>query len=275
MHPHVWRLTLVSLATVALFGGWAAADRAWGPAADAVSCDAEASARLSDDAILWVQRPGSLTRFDGRWDGEVLRFPGAPASGRGELEVPGYVRTDVQWENHRCLPVAPILAAPVVGSVHPPDGDVVVVGCGAQVEVGPGGSFYLEAAPVPCTLQALRADGALTARGPAVEIHPQVGRDTVVDLSLPDRIGGVGIRFSIGDEGAVVDGVFAGSAAEAAGLAVGDLVVAVNGETTVGMDLADFARAVIGPVGTPVSLTVRGGDGDRRLELLRGAATAP
>jgi carboxyl-terminal processing protease len=78
--------------------------------------------------------------------------------------------------------------------------------------------------------------------------------------SLSGSYVGIGVRIETDDSGLPrIDGVFEGSPAEDAGLAVGDLIVAVDGRSTDGATMDEVAGWVRGEAGTTVEVTVRPG----------------
>src|ERR1700761_1501367 len=68
---------------------------------------------------------------------------------------------------------------------------------------------------------------------------------------------GVGMEITVDDGKVVVMRPFADSPAWNAGLRRGDVVVAVDGHSTEGMDTQDVANMLRGPRATKVSVTVR------------------
>lgn len=89
--------------------------------------------------------------------------------------------------------------------------------------------------------------------------------------SLSGSYVGIGVRIDSGDDGLTeIVGVFAGSPADSAGLRAGELIVAVDGESTAGQTLDEVAGRVRGEAGSVVSITVRAADGtERTLEITR------
>ena len=83
------------------------------------------------------------------------------------------------------------------------------------------------------------------------------------------RYAGIGMRPS--RPGVTVAEVFPDTPAARAGLAVGDSIIAVDGEPTAGKTLEEVARMVRGPEGTPVALEVqrRGVDAPFTLVIVR------
>jgi len=76
---------------------------------------------------------------------------------------------------------------------------------------------------------------------------------------------GIGVEVDTTPEGLpLVVGVFRDSPADEAGLKAGDVIVGVDGKTTVGEDLDSVIARVRGEAGTPVVLTVRSGDAPER-----------
>jgi carboxyl-terminal processing protease len=84
--------------------------------------------------------------------------------------------------------------------------------------------------------------------------------------SLSGSYVGIGAEVDTTPEGLpLIVGVFRGSPADEAGLKAGDVVLAVDGKTTVGEDLDSVIGRVRGEAGTAVVLTVRsGGEGPER-----------
>ncbi len=95
------------------------------------------------------------------------------------------------------------------------------------------------------------------------------------------RTGDVGVDgLTIGTEGkddGVVTAVAAGSAGAAAGLAVGDRVLSVDGKPVQWTPAMEVARQTFGERGKEVKLTVKpaGGGAEKEILLVRGDAPAP
>jgi carboxyl-terminal processing protease len=77
---------------------------------------------------------------------------------------------------------------------------------------------------------------------------------------LSGSYAGIGVRIDAADDGRpLIVGVFRGSPAESAGLEVGDIIVAVDGQATDGRSLDDVAGSIRGEAGSTVVVTVRHG----------------
>lgn len=113
------------------------------------------------------------------------------------------------------------------------------------------------APPGPCVLRAVRQDGLLMARGEPVTLQIRPGASGTFDVPMdaPPQ-GGVGVQFRGTGEGMRVDRVLQGTPADRAGLEPGDLIVAVEGESVVGVDIQEFVERITGPEGTDVEFTV-------------------
>lgn len=72
---------------------------------------------------------------------------------------------------------------------------------------------------------------------------------------------GIGANVSSLDDEIIILGAVPGSPAEAAGLAPGDVVLAVDGESTAGWTVEKAAYTIRGPKGTDVTITIRRQDG--------------
>jgi len=83
---------------------------------------------------------------------------------------------------------------------------------------------------------------------------------------------GVGMEISVDGDNIIVNQPFPGSPAWNAGLRRGDVLAAVNGQNTKGMDTGQVADILRGPKGTPVSITVyrQGGGDPATVQVIRG-----
>jgi carboxyl-terminal processing protease len=90
--------------------------------------------------------------------------------------------------------------------------------------------------------------------------------------SLSGSYVGIGVRIEQDDAGLPrIIGVFEGSPAEAAGLAAGDVIVKVDGQSTGGVSMDEVSGWVRGEAGTTVEVTVRpeGGGAERTVAIVR------
>lgn len=76
------------------------------------------------------------------------------------------------------------------------------------------------------------------------------------DESLRGSFEGIGAYIDVRDEQTVIVAPIEGSPAERAGIRAGDVILAVNGESTSGWTVDDLRTAVRGPEGTDVTLRV-------------------
>jgi carboxyl-terminal processing protease len=85
-------------------------------------------------------------------------------------------------------------------------------------------------------------------------MDPVHGRITEGDLR--GSFGGVGVQVDLRDDKLTVVVPLEGSPGERAGIKPGDVIVAVDGKSVVGMLLVDAVLLIRGPEGSPVTLTV-------------------
>ncbi|MCL4508049.1 MAG: S41 family peptidase [Chloroflexi bacterium] len=78
---------------------------------------------------------------------------------------------------------------------------------------------------------------------------------------LQGRVSGLGVVISGRSGQAVIDQVYPHSPAAAAGLQLGDRIVAVGGVSTSGLDPSKVAEMIRGPIGTAVALTIAPANG--------------
>jgi len=75
-------------------------------------------------------------------------------------------------------------------------------------------------------------------------------------ISSGDAYSGIGVEISAVGDYAVVSHVYTAGPSDGAGLRIGDLIRAVNGENQKGKTINEVSREVRGPAGTEVELTV-------------------
>jgi membrane-associated protease RseP (regulator of RpoE activity) len=158
----------------------------------------------------------------------------------------------------------------VEGTVeNAPEGETWVTGCGQRFTPVRDGSFRVEPSEAPCVLRAARKDGVFVVFSDPIYIEED---DEVVDVDfvLPREVqGGMGIVFEPGQDGVLIDGLAPGGAAAEADLETGDIIVAIDGVSTAGMDMYDFLDYGLGNVGTEVALTVDSGGQQHQVVLVR------
>jgi carboxyl-terminal processing protease len=99
--------------------------------------------------------------------------------------------------------------------------------------------------------------------------------DAAADRSRRTGSAGAGITLSGGNGVIVVQQVIADGPGAAAGIRVGDTVLAVNGQPTRGLDLAAVALWIAGPEQTRVTVTLRARDGRvRTVDIMRAMVPA-
>ncbi|MCB9685265.1 MAG: PDZ domain-containing protein [Alphaproteobacteria bacterium] len=98
--------------------------------------------------------------------------------------------------------------------------------------------------------------------GPWVEVDARSDGDVEIDLDVPTFApAGMGIGFQPVDGGVRVNLVHDGTPAAEVGLTEGDVITAIDGVGTEGMDVEDFLSYGIGPAGSEVHLEGNGTDG--------------
>jgi carboxyl-terminal processing protease len=91
--------------------------------------------------------------------------------------------------------------------------------------------------------------------------------------AYPDELAGVGLVLQSDPSGQTVKEVVANGPAASAGVSVGDLVLAIDGEATTGKSLADVVHSLRGRAGTTVSIRLRGAHGETTTALTRRVLT--
>lgn len=89
------------------------------------------------------------------------------------------------------------------------------------------------------------------------------------------RLVGIGGSFTPAEEGLCIQRVFAGSAAEEAGLRAGDIITSVNGQALAGLPLEEAGGLLQGEAGTTLSLTYLREGVTAQLTLVRRAFVVP
>ena len=89
------------------------------------------------------------------------------------------------------------------------------------------------------------------------------------------QFSGVGMTVEETNKGLRVMTVYDGSPADKGGLKPGDIVIAVNGRSIAGSSSEASTARIKGPAGTPVTLTVKSGKGERPVKLERAQVDIP
>lgn len=92
--------------------------------------------------------------------------------------------------------------------------------------------------------------------------------DAAEDRADRDGFGGVGITISVtGEEGVDILNVLPDTPAAVAGLETGDRIIAVDGETVLGLNVREVVSKLRGQIGSRVNLTVLRGEPARELTI--------
>jgi hypothetical protein len=137
-----------------------------------------------------------------------------------------------------------------------------VVDSSALARTDGAGQFRLEGAPVgPFTLRAQKEGFRIRMiSGLRVDSHKTLMQDVVlnaVDGGAGLEFAGIGANLTPAPEGLTLSAVGTGDPAERAGLRAGDRILAIDGEGTDGMSLADALQRLRGEAGTSVGVSVR------------------
>jgi carboxyl-terminal processing protease len=95
--------------------------------------------------------------------------------------------------------------------------------------------------------------------------------------SFEGEFDGIGAEVTVRDGEIVIIAPFADSPAEQAGIRAGDVIVAIDGESTAGMSLLEAVVKIRGPQGTAVRLLVlhEGETESEEIEIIRGRIEVP
>lgn len=149
-----------------------------------------------------------------------------------------------------------------------PKGRLIVFGCGMNGVIPDEGIVMLAQ---PCTITVIHQVGLLADRPEPIRLDPKPGDQLEVQIVLPDDPpAGMGIMLAEVEGGVLVDNVVPGAPADRAGLGSGDVILAIDGESTDGMTIHEFIGIGVGSAGTEVELHVLDIDGvDREVVLVR------
>jgi hypothetical protein len=137
-----------------------------------------------------------------------------------------------------------------------------VIDSSAHATTDGAGRYRLEGAPIgPFTLRAQK-DGfrIRMMSGLRVDARGTLAQDltlNAIDSGAGLEFAGIGANLMPAPEGLTLSAVGAGDPAERAGLRAGDRILAIDGEGTDGMSLADALQRLRGEAGTSVGVSVR------------------
>ena len=137
-----------------------------------------------------------------------------------------------------------------------------VIDSSAHATTDAAGQYRLDGAPIgPFTLRAQK-DGfrIRMISGLRVDARGTLAQDLVlnaIDGGAGLEFAGIGANLMPAPEGLTLSAVGAGDPAERAGLRAGDRILAIDGESTDGMSLADALQRLRGEAGTSVGVSVR------------------
>lgn len=109
----------------------------------------------------------------------------------------------------------------------------------------------------PGTLSQKSVDGMLKSLADPYTVYLDPEENRLLEEQTKGEYSGIGASLQKKDGGLMITGVFDGSPAKAAGLAPGDLIVAVDGKSTKDEALEASVARIKGKAGTKVTLTVR------------------
>ncbi len=145
---------------------------------------------------------------------------------------------------------------PVGNFTAPDDQDAAAWGdlTASTLRMGRNHSLDLDAAE-PEELYELVFDGVL---GELDKFSRYAGRDEAREnRASRDGFGGIGVRIRLIDEGVRILSVMENTPAERAGLEDNDIIVEIDGATTVGLSQREVVRRLRGPLRSRVALTVQ------------------
>ena len=108
-----------------------------------------------------------------------------------------------------------------------------------------------------CAFQGRRRDGLLWGRSEWIDLELVSGEEYELELVVPvERTGGLGVMILEHEFGIEVQQVWPGTPAAEMGLAVGDIITAVDGLPSAALTMDEFIQVMTGPVGTEVDFAL-------------------
>lgn len=118
--------------------------------------------------------------------------------------------------------------------------------------------------------------GLVEAVGDAYTVFMNADQTSQFDDSLTGNIGGgIGVELGLRDDVPTVIRVLEDNPAQAAGVQVGDVVAAVNGEDSLDWSVSEVVDKVRGEAGTTVKLTVLRGGAEQDISVTRAIVSNP
>jgi len=88
--------------------------------------------------------------------------------------------------------------------------------------------------------------------------------------TIEGSFSGIGAHISPAPDGIVIKGIIPGGGAEKAGLKIGEIIVAIDGDSAKGLSIPRAVRKLTGPVGSKVTLEIKDQTGFiRQVEIVR------
>ncbi len=219
--------------------------------------DGLAPAVSGSDLTLWLE-PGTYTL--------------SAIDGEGASTHLGVARLEAGSVHSCTVGAAP---PPVTGVVRDLAGaplqGISVHGCGGRARTEADGTFVLPTDVMACSVEAVWRDGALSRTSDQADVSAFARSVSLVVDARP--IAGLGITFAVEEDGVVVTSVRTDSPAEQAGLAEGDVIVSVDGESVAGLDTRQFIAKGTGLEGTTAMLVVERDGVSERVNVPRARIT--
>ena len=132
------------------------------------------------------------------------------------------------------------------------------------------GSYFIEDADLDA-IEDAAADAMVGALGDRWSYYMTAEEYESYQEQMSNSYVGIGVTVELHEEGlgAKVTQVTAGGPAEAAGILAGDIIIAVEGQSIAGMELAAVSSLIKGKEGTTVGMTIRRGDQEFGVGVVR------
>lgn len=118
--------------------------------------------------------------------------------------------------------------------------------------------------------------GMVNALGDQYTLYMNEAESADFNNNLEGNIGGgIGVEVGIRNDVPTVVRVLQNNPAEKAGVAVGDIIIEVNGDSTQGLELNDVVTKIRGEAGTTVGLVVSRGGAEKQFSITREQVNNP